>query len=214
MTTEPPPNGNPPRANYLCRRKVSAKKVEANRNNASRSTGPRTERGKRNSRFNAVTIGLFADHVAIPVCDGEDAEKDFVSLLNEAHEEFEPVGFFEEWLIVKIAESMWRLRRATRCENGSIREAAIWKDRHDYDQVLKGLATDVTLLEDAEAQLRDSGTLSQKTYAKILPLVEEQKRHAHGNEAVSVEIDCALFLTLDGPKRCCRSNPRAPRRVK
>jgi hypothetical protein len=47
-----------------------------------------SERGKRNSRFNAVTIGLFAEHVAILVCDGEEAEKDFLSLLNEAHEEF------------------------------------------------------------------------------------------------------------------------------
>src|ERR1700756_2788353 len=66
---------------------------------------PQTERGKRNSSINAVTIELFAEHVAIPVCDGEEAEKDFLSLPNEAHEEFRPVGFYEEWLVVKIAES-------------------------------------------------------------------------------------------------------------
>ena len=98
-------NGNPQRTSFRCRKTVSAKKIEANPNNATRSTGPRTERGKRNSRFNAVMIGLFADHVAIPVCDGEEAEKDFLSLLNEAYEEFRPVGFYEEWLVVKIAES-------------------------------------------------------------------------------------------------------------
>jgi hypothetical protein len=138
MAQEQPPNGNPQRASFPCRKTVSAKKIEANRTNATRSTGRRTERGKRNARFNAVTIGLFADHVAIPVCDGEEAEKDFLSLLNEAHEEVRPVGFYEEWLVVKIAEAMWRLRRATRCETGSIREAAIWKDHRDYDQVIKG----------------------------------------------------------------------------
>jgi hypothetical protein len=96
---------------------------------------------------------------------------------------------------------MWRLRRATRCENGSIREAVIWKGHRDYDQVLKELATDLNLLENTEAQLRGSGTLSQETYTKVLPLVEEQKRSEHDHEAVSAEIDCALFLTCIANRR-------------
>jgi len=78
-----------------------------------------------------VTLGLFARHVAIPVCDGEEAETDFGSLLDGLHDEFQPVGFYEEWLVVKIAESMWRLRRATRCESGSVREFAIWEGHRD-----------------------------------------------------------------------------------
>jgi hypothetical protein len=41
---------------------VTAKKIEANRQNGKRSTGPRTERGKLAGRFNAVTLGLFAKH--------------------------------------------------------------------------------------------------------------------------------------------------------
>ena len=53
-----------------CPKSVSPLKIEANRRNAKHSTGPRTERGKRNSKFNAVTLGLFAKHVTIPICDG------------------------------------------------------------------------------------------------------------------------------------------------
>jgi len=33
--------------------------------------GPRTDRGRRNTKFNAVTLGLFAKHVVILFCDGE-----------------------------------------------------------------------------------------------------------------------------------------------
>jgi hypothetical protein len=112
-----------------CRKAVTEKKLDANRKNSKLSTGPRTERGKQNARFNAVTLGLFAKHVVIPFCDGHKAEKDFQLLLDELHEEFRPVGVYEEWLVVRIAECMWRLRRAARCESGSVRESAIWDDR-------------------------------------------------------------------------------------
>lgn len=99
VTTEPPPNGNPQRVSFPCCKTVTAKKIEANRKNAECSTGPRTERGKRNVRFNALTVGLFAKHVVIPDCDGDKAEKDFQSLLGQLHQEFQPVGSYEEWLV-------------------------------------------------------------------------------------------------------------------
>src|SRR5258705_4876087 len=81
---EPQP-GTPSRPSEISsvkhRKTVTKKKIEANRRNARRSTGPRTERGKRNSRFNALTLGLFAKHVVIPICDGYKSERDFQSLL-------------------------------------------------------------------------------------------------------------------------------------
>ncbi len=53
------------------RKTVTEKTLTANRLNAERSTGPRTDRGKNTSKFNAVRTGLFAKHVIIPLCDGE-----------------------------------------------------------------------------------------------------------------------------------------------
>ena len=38
----------------------------------------------------------------------------------------------EEWLAVKIAECMWRLRRAVLCENGSVRESAVCASLFTY----------------------------------------------------------------------------------
>jgi hypothetical protein len=49
----------------------SAKRIEANRRNAQRSTGPRTPEGKSRSRFNALQLGLTAK---LPVLPGEDAQ--------------------------------------------------------------------------------------------------------------------------------------------
>jgi hypothetical protein len=164
------------------RRTVNTAKIEANRMNSKRSTGPRTEGGKRNSRFNALTLGLFAKHVVIPICDGYKAEKDFQLLLDGLHQEFEPVGLYEEWLVAKVAESMWRLRRATRCESGSVRESAApwekhrpWEDREENLRLLD-VQINIWALTDAEQQLRDCGTLSQRTFDRVSPLVEEEQR--------------------------------------
>jgi hypothetical protein len=177
---------------------VTTAKVEANRMNSRRSTGPRTGRGKSNAKFNAVTLGLFAKHVVIPICDGYKPEKDFQALLDGLHQEFQPLGFYEEWLVVKIAECMWRLRRAARCESGSVREAAIWDRCRDHNQLTIRFASEICILEEAEEQLRDSGTLSRKIYDQIVPLVEGEERERiqseKNNEPVETKIDRELFL--------------------
>jgi len=196
-----------------CTKTVTPIKIEANRKNAKRSTGPRTERGKSNAKFNAVTLGLFAKHVVIPICDGHGSEKEFQTLLDGLHQDFQPVGHYEEWLVVKIAECMWRLRRATRCESGSVREATLWAGYRDYGDTLP-ITMEISTLEEAEGQLQDSGTLSQKIYEKVAPLVEQQRQKAiqaeKDDRIVEAEFDRELFLTcvtdrkgsLESDRRC------------
>jgi hypothetical protein len=182
-----------------CSKSVTAKKIEANRKNGKHSTGPRTEHGKLNAKFNAVTLGLFAKHVVIPICDGDKAEIDFRSLLDRLHEDFQPVGMYEEWLVLKIAECMWRLRRATRCESGSVRELAICGDHREENQLILGLASEIGVLAAAEEQLRNSGTLSQESYAEVLPFVEEERERqiqsASDAKPVQTHFDDRLFLS-------------------
>ena len=157
------------------RKAVTEKKIEANRANSKSSTGPKTEIGRRISRFNAVTFGLFAKHVVIAICDGDSPEAEFQALINGLHQEFQPVGILEEWLVVKIAESMWRLRRATRAEYGSVKENVLWSTVADGSGMAEGLAHQISLLSEAQAQIRKNGLLSQKTYTEILPQLEKEK---------------------------------------
>jgi hypothetical protein len=51
---------------------TSDRQIEANRHNALKSTGPRTETGKRSSRCNAMRHGLRAETVITALEDAED----------------------------------------------------------------------------------------------------------------------------------------------
>ena len=118
----------------MIKKTVTPRKVAANQNNGKYSTGPRTEWGKSNSRFNAVKDGLFAAEVVIPDCDGDDSRRNFSELLQNLLQEFEPVGIFQTALVEKIAEGLWRLRRTTRVEYGATRLGGFWDRSHDLPE--------------------------------------------------------------------------------
>ncbi|MGH9444904.1 MAG: hypothetical protein ACRD3O_04140 [Terriglobia bacterium] len=52
------------------KRKVTEKRLAANRAAAAQSTGPRTEDGKRRSAFNSFQHGLYATQAATQVLPG------------------------------------------------------------------------------------------------------------------------------------------------
>ena len=51
---------------------ASAKQTLANKNNARRSTGPKTKLGKEKVSMNAIKLGIYAEH---HVMVGEDTEQ-------------------------------------------------------------------------------------------------------------------------------------------
>jgi hypothetical protein len=82
--------------------------IDANRENAKKSTGPRSPEGKAASSRNRLLHGLRANkHILID----EDPE-DFLMLLKDLHDRFQPVGDAEESLVLRIASAHWRLDRA------------------------------------------------------------------------------------------------------
>jgi len=103
-------------------RPISEKQREANRRNASQSTGPKTEAGKQASRMNAVTHGLLAKAVVITAGDYQEDEQEFGQLLEDLREQFTPVGVAEDLEVQKIALCYWRKMRAVRYEHGAIRQ--------------------------------------------------------------------------------------------
>lgn len=154
-----------------CGKTVTEKKLAANRLNSKRSTGPRTQRGKDLSKFNAVRTGLFAKHVVIPVCDGEGSGEQFTELLADIRQEFHPEGTFEDFCVVQIAECMWRFRRATRAEKGSARNARWDRKPPEGWELAKSATERLRIVEDAQEEIKTTGTLSPGVYAAVSPVL-------------------------------------------
>jgi hypothetical protein len=93
---------------------VSNNKVRANRENAKKSTGPRTVSGKEKVSGNALSHGLTAEkHVII----GESIEE-FNTFKDSMFNVYEPFGAYEEEIFIKLVELLWRLRRVGIIETG------------------------------------------------------------------------------------------------
>jgi hypothetical protein len=93
---------------------TSLKQIEANRRNALMSTGPRTEAGKRRSRRNALRHGLTAE----TVIDGLENSGEYRSFQQAIASDFEAPTAVERELVLRLANLLWRLRRAAAIETG------------------------------------------------------------------------------------------------
>jgi hypothetical protein len=102
---------------------TSEKKTEANRQNALKSTGPKTPEGKSAASRNALRHGLLSKEVLLP---GEDSE--VLRELDEGlRDELQPAGELENLLVDRIIAAIWRLRRLGRVEAGIF----VWGHREE-----------------------------------------------------------------------------------
>ncbi|MGO4882263.1 MAG: hypothetical protein ACLP59_15740 [Bryobacteraceae bacterium] len=88
------------------------KQIRANRRNAQRSTGPKTQAGKDRVRFNSLVHGFFAESAILP---GESQEK-FDAQLARVTGSWNPQDDFEKDLVEQIANCQWKLARLDRAE--------------------------------------------------------------------------------------------------
>ena len=102
---------------------VSSRKIEANRRNSGRSTGPTTARGKQTVSRNAVRHGFFSKFLLIQHPDGKENQSEYNDFYANVRKHYQSVGFLEELWTEKIAAWSWRLRRLIRCESGQIARA-------------------------------------------------------------------------------------------
>jgi hypothetical protein len=101
---------------------VTERAVASNRANARKSTGPRTAEGKAITRLNLIKSTLLARESVVAVGDGVDDTAAFLRLLRDLRRELQPRGRVEESLVERLAQTMWRLRRAQQFEIGALRE--------------------------------------------------------------------------------------------
>jgi len=114
---------------------ATAAQTEANRLNAQKSTGPRSEEGKASSRFNAYKHGAYARARIIP---GED-EADLTRLGERYFIELRPDGVVEVRLVYTLIRCDWEMCRVPRLEAAAI-QAFVAEQENENPQLALGAA--------------------------------------------------------------------------
>src|SRR5579872_6376060 len=99
------------------------RQIEANRLNAQRSTGPKTDQGKAISSLNNLKHGLRAATVVLPMENKEDFDREYQDLLDHC----QPDGPIEHHLVEQMVDYRWKSIRSNevvRCQLRTVREDA------------------------------------------------------------------------------------------
>ena len=165
--------------------------TKANRNNAKKSTGPRTEEGKSRASKNALKHGLLARDTVLPA----ENPADFDSQLSALEADIQPANSLEFELVRQIADAQWRMRRLTRLETGFLAASLAAKrrlmERLHPDSLQPGYDGETLLLGsgmiDKSQTLvhlaRYDGHLSRRSFRAVKQLADlrdaQHKRKAH-----------------------------------
>ena len=86
--------------------------IQANKENAKKSTGPKTLRGKARAAMNALKHG-FRSQVILAQEDPHPTEEPapYAAFLLDLVEELQPVGLMESLCVETMALALWRQRR-------------------------------------------------------------------------------------------------------
>jgi len=95
---------------------ATKKQLKANRKNAQKSTGPRTQQGMEIASQNSLKHGLRAQKNVIPTESQEEFDLHCEQMLTS----FSPVGPMESFFAKRIIALTWRLRRADHIQNTTI----------------------------------------------------------------------------------------------
>jgi hypothetical protein len=97
---------------------TSSKQVQSNRQNALKSTGPKTPEGKAVVSQNAVKHGLLAREVLLE----DESPQEWELFMQRVFMALEPAGEMEALLAERISACAWRLRRILSIESGILDE--------------------------------------------------------------------------------------------
>ncbi len=109
-TTGPKLDTDPPDLREHCTKETA--RTRANKRNAKKSTGPKTEKGKAVSSQNRLAHGLCSEEILI---GGETAD-DFEALLASVRKAYNPINDEEAILTDQLVQALWRFNRAQRVE--------------------------------------------------------------------------------------------------
>ncbi len=123
---------------------TSKKQITANRKNAQKSTGAKTERGKENSKMNALKHGLTAREILLP---GEN-EMHFKELRKALRREYKPETATQEVCFRQVVLSAWSLLRAAKADpfiiKGFMKEKGVNNNGNEEDALCEALVQSIS----------------------------------------------------------------------
>jgi len=169
-----------------------SKKTLANRLNSKKSTGPKSEAGKRRSSLNSIKHGLYGEKIAI-IGENIDEINDIIERLVK---ELKPIGINQEIIVSKMVDLAIRLRRIPLLEAGilnqEMQEYEAEKYKEDVAEVVGGgdkktmmLSSNVIVRKSGLSFSRDCNggsailklnTIEDKLLSKYFKLLEILKR--------------------------------------
>ena len=134
---------------------ATQQQIDANRQNAQKSTGPKTPEGKAAISQNALTHGLTAENACI---NGEDKDE-FDASLQSFQDEFKPVGPLQTLLVEQIAMAAWRLSRIRTLETGLF-QLRLADDAKDIERGYQNVSQRARLAYVFRSDIRGNNTLT------------------------------------------------------
>jgi hypothetical protein len=176
---------------------TSERKVEANRKNALKSTGPKTPEGKDGIRLNALKHGLLSREILIP---GED-EAALRELGERLRAELQPAGQLEDLLVERVIAATWRLRRLWRVEAGIFAQDLI-ESVSDQDTAALGLAFvwDGNGANAFSKLSRYETTIERGLYKALHELERRQAARLGGNVPAPLAVDVDVSGISEGDR--------------
>ena len=194
--------------------------IKANRENARKSTGPKTEAGKAASSANALGHGLTAE--CIVVLPDEDADV-FERLRAGVIADLAPAGALQEVLAERAAVLLWRLDRVARMEAELFVHGDLALDRtslvRDYTEAMHPMPFDDRLGDKAKAvrdefEKRlihlDASMYAEAPCARVLVQRESSARAFDQIARHEAMLQRALHRTLDEFRRLQGASPAKP----
>jgi hypothetical protein len=161
---------------------ISQAKIDANRRNAAKSTGPRTPEGKAKVRFNAVTHGLTAATVVLP----HEDEQAYQHRLEAWTRDLQPPGGPGRYLVERAVRISWQLDRADTAEQARL----------------------VRRIEEASTLFADCGPEpAEILFARLVGMEEAQPAHSPGSRrdgSAPVTSPAFLLIALESSAAGCR----------
>ena len=161
---------------------VSQAKIDANKRNAAKNTGPRTAEGKDKVRFNAVTHGLTAATVVLP----HEDEQAYQHRLEAWTRDLKPPDEPGRYLVERAVRISWQLDRADTAEQARLTKR----------------------IQDAHRLFADGGAEpAEILLARLLWAVEAHQAHSLGSrrgDPAPVNSPALLLIALESSAEGCR----------